>query len=69
MMQFPHYQEWLTWMSQRENGLLLIAVIAVAGVSWLLNVRQIMPRLLPAFRIAALSIFYLSALALLVAHR
>jgi hypothetical protein len=69
LTQYPHYAEWLTWMSQRENGLLLVAVIAVAGIIWLFNVRQIAPKFLPAFSKIALGLFYLSAIVLLLAPR
>jgi hypothetical protein len=67
-MRFPHYQVWLDWMTQRENGLLLCAVIAFAGVIWLFNLRAIAPRLMAVMSRIILIVFWGTAILLAVAR-
>jgi hypothetical protein len=67
-MRFPHYQVWLDWMNQRENGLLLRAVLAFSGVIWLFNVRTIAPRLMAPMRWIVLIVFWGMAVLLAVAR-
>jgi len=65
LTKYPHYAEWLDWVSHRENGILLVAVIAVAGIIWLFNMKHIAPKVLPTFSKIGLGLFYLSAILLL----
>jgi hypothetical protein len=53
-------------MNQRENGLLMCAVIAFSGVIWLFNIRAIAPRLMTPMRWIVLIVFWGTAVLLLM---
>lgn len=64
---FPNLWRWIEVINQRDQGLLLIAMIALFVVAWLWVARFIFQRfpLLPAFRWLIAGAFYVS-LALVV---
>lgn len=60
MTAFPNYGAWLSELTQRDNGLAFIALLAALGVVWAANARFQFRSLLAPFRAAALILFYVS---------
>lgn len=58
MMDFPNYGAWLAELTQRDNGLAFVAMLAALGVIWAANVRFQFRSLLASFRVAVPILFY-----------
>ena len=65
---YPDFQKWIAMTNARNNGLLLVVVIAVSVVVWLANARFIWPKLLPAFRLITVAAFYVSLALIVIAQ-
>lgn len=57
-MEFPQYKQYVELLAQRDQGVLMVAIIAFAGVMWLWLGRFSFPRLLPYLRAATLLLFF-----------
>lgn len=64
-MEFPRYADYLQAVTQRDQGMLLVILIVLAGLIWLLNSRLAYPRLLPIARAVIVAGFYLSAVVMI----
>lgn len=59
-MEFPRYQEWVTLLANRDQGVLMVAVIAFCGLIYLWLGRFQFPRLLPVLRVATVVLFFVT---------
>jgi len=59
--QYPHYARWLEVLIRRDQGAMLIALIALFVVALLVEGRFMWPRIMPAIRFGLTSVFFLSA--------
>lgn len=62
--QFPKYQIYLDLLTKRDQGLMLVFVVAAIGAVWLINTRFLipLPRLQSLVRSTIPVIFYISLL-------
>ncbi|MCE7947215.1 MAG: hypothetical protein DYG88_07275 [Chloroflexi bacterium CFX4] len=58
MTDFPNYGAWLAELTQRDNGLAFVALLAALGVVWAANARFQFRSLLAPFRTAVPILFY-----------
>ncbi len=59
--QYPHYARWLEALVRRDQGAMLIALIAVFVVALLVEGRFMWPRIMPAIRLGLATTFFLSS--------
>jgi hypothetical protein len=56
--EFPGLSGWLETINKNDAGIMLVAMMAFAGVVWLYNARFVFPRLLPFARELLLMVFW-----------
>lgn len=59
-MEFPRYQEWVTLLANRDQGVLMVAIIAFSGLIYLWLGRFHFPKLLPVLRVATVLLFFVT---------
>lgn len=63
---FPNLQHWIDYYTGQGRGAVMVALIALAGFTWLMTARFTWPKLLPYVRVALVGAFYLSLVVLLL---
>lgn len=66
LSEFPNLQAWIDYYSAQGRGAIMVALIALAGFTWLVMARSTWPKLLPIVRVALVGAFYLSLVVLLL---
>jgi hypothetical protein len=67
-MYFPYDDQYIKVVQQRDRGVMMIAIIAFAGLTWLWLGRFNFPRLLPVLRVATVLLFFVTLAYVLISE-